>query len=563
MTFLHKLAQRLARLKVTLIIGLLAALACERPVTAVLNAALRVASVFVSPPAASLPVGRAVQLTATPRDSTGAPLTGRALTWLSTNLNVAAVDGSGLVTAQAPGATTIAAVSEGVTGTAALTVTNIPVASVTVTPATGSIAPGQMWQLTATPKDANGTALTGRVVTWVSSATAIATVSVSGLVTGVAAGSTTITATSEGQSGTAAVTVSVVPVATVTVTPGTASIPLGQTWQLTATPKDANGTTLTGRVITWASNATGVATVSALGLVTSVAVGSATITATSEGVNGSAVVTVTVPAPGGVVFQSNWTAGLGNGNGAIGDGGLWGGLANAGSSVLSVVAGGPSGYANALRVQQQGPSGTGGWGYVQYNGLPPATDFYVRFYMRNDDTSPAEDHIVAATFTPVPPVEMFYMSKRGGATSWSVTLMSWALSGPCGPYDYPVAEWELNGQLARGRWYRFEYYVHFVTPGVPGGTAQMQYHPRIYDDANVLLYQDADFRQRDYGTATYQGSSTWTLDQFWATGHSRCVDVSRAGGFSMGNNGQAGAVNTGLYWYYAGVQIRTDHWAGP
>src|SRR5207244_424093 len=217
------------RLKVTLIIGLLAALACERPVTAVLNAALRVASVFVSPPAASLPVGRAVQLTATPRDSTGAPLTGRALTWLSTNLNVAAVDGSGLVTAQAPGATTIAAVSEGVTGTAALTVTNIPVASVTVTPATGSIAPGQMWQLTATPKE-------------------------------------------------------------------------------------ANGTTLTGRVITWASNATGVATVSALGLVTSVAVGSATITATSEGVNGSAVVTVTVPAPGGVVFQSNWTAGLGNGN---------------------------------------------------------------------------------------------------------------------------------------------------------------------------------------------------------------------------------------------------------
>ena len=364
-------------------------------------------------------------------------------------------------------------------------------------------------------------------------------------------------------SGTTAVNPNPAPVATVTVTPGTASIPLGQTWQLTATPKDANGTTLTGRVITWASNATGVATVSALGLVTSVAVGSATITATSEGVNGSAVVTVTVPAPGGVVFQSNWTAGLGNGNGAIGDGGLWGGLANAGSSVLSVVAGGPSGYANALRVQQQGPSGTGGWGYVQYNGLPPATDFYVRFYMRNDDTSPAEDHIVAATFTPVPPVEMFYMSKRGGATSWSVTLMSWALSGPCGPYDYPVAEWELNGQLARGRWYRFEYYVHFVTSGVPGGTAQMQYHPRIYDDANVLLYQDADFRQRDYGTATYQGSSTWTLDQFWATGHSRCVDVSRAGGFSMGNNGQAGAVNTGLYWYYAGVQIRTDRWAGP
>jgi hypothetical protein len=31
----------------------------------------------------------------------------------------------------------------------------------------------------------------------------------------------------------------------------------------------------------------------------------------------------------------------------------------------------------------------------------------------------------------------------------------------------------------------------------------------------------------------------------------------------MGNNGQGGALDTGLYWYYAGVQIRTDHWAGP
>src|SRR5207244_10548694 len=49
MTFLHKLAQRLARLKVALLIGLLATLACERPVTAVLNTALRVASINVSP----------------------------------------------------------------------------------------------------------------------------------------------------------------------------------------------------------------------------------------------------------------------------------------------------------------------------------------------------------------------------------------------------------------------------------------------------------------------------------------------------------------------------------
>src|SRR5438445_8313457 len=311
MTFLHKLAQRLARLKVALLIGLLATLACERPVTAVLNTALRVASINVSPAAASVPVGRAMQLIATPRDSTGAPLTGRALTWLSSNLNVAAVDGGGLVTGQAPGAATIAAVSEGVTGTATLTVTNIPVASVTVTPVTASISPGQMWQLTASPKDANGNPLTGRVVTWASSATAIATVNVSGLVTGVTAGSATITATSEGQSGTAAVTVSVVPVASVTVSPAPASVPVGQTVQLTATPRDANNNPLLGRVVTWVSSNTLVATVNGSGLVIGVATGSATITATSEGVTGTAVITVTVtapppPPPGGTLLQEGF-----------------------------------------------------------------------------------------------------------------------------------------------------------------------------------------------------------------------------------------------------------------
>jgi acid phosphatase len=112
------------------------------------------------------------------------------------------------VTANAAGSATITATSEGKTGTSAITVTPVPVASVTVTPATASVATGGTVQLTATPKDANGNPLTGRVITWQSSNSAIASVNGSGLVTGVAAGGpVTITATSEGQSGTSAVTV--------------------------------------------------------------------------------------------------------------------------------------------------------------------------------------------------------------------------------------------------------------------------------------------------------------------------------------------------------------------
>ncbi len=92
---------------------------------------------------------------------------------------------------------------------------------------------------------------------------------------------------------TAPVTISAVPVATVTVSPGSASLSVGGSQQLGATAKDANGNTLTGRSISWSSNASGVASVNGSGLVTGVAAGTATITATSEGKSGTAAITVT------------------------------------------------------------------------------------------------------------------------------------------------------------------------------------------------------------------------------------------------------------------------------
>ena len=110
--------------------------------------------------------------------------------------------------------------------------------------------------------------------------------------TAVGAGAVTITATSEGQSGSAAVTVTLAPVASVSVTPASQSMGVGETRQLTATLRDAAGNVLTGRVIAWSSNTSSVATVSASGLVTAQGVGTATITATSEGQSGTATVTV-------------------------------------------------------------------------------------------------------------------------------------------------------------------------------------------------------------------------------------------------------------------------------
>ena len=276
-----------------------------------------VASVTVAPASPSIGVGNTVQLTATLKDSAGNTLSGRPVSWSSGSASVASVNSSGLVTGVAAGSATITATSGTVSGSATVTVTTTPapVASVTVTPGTPSIGVGNTVQLTATLKDSAGNTLSGRPVSWASGSASVASVNSSGLVTGVAAGSATITATSGSVSGTATVTVTgPAPVATVTVTPGTPSIGVAKTVQLTATLKDSAGNTLTGRTVTWASGSTLIATVNSSGLVTGVAVGSATITATSGTVSGSTTVTVTPPASVASVTVTPATPSIGVGN---------------------------------------------------------------------------------------------------------------------------------------------------------------------------------------------------------------------------------------------------------
>src|SRR5437764_295607 len=279
-----------------------------------------VAALNVAPAAATIAVGATIQLVATTIDSAGNVLTGRSVNWASGNSGAASVDGNGLVTGMGAGAATITATSEGKSGTASVTVSSIPVASVTVSPASASLTVGQTAQFSATARDANGNALAGRPVTWTSSEGARASGGASGRATGVAAGGpVTMTATSEGQSGAATVTVANAPVASVTVAPATASVATGQTVQLSATPTDGNGNPLTGRVITWASSDNTIASVNGSGLVTGVAAGGpVTITATSEGKSGTASITVRTASsgplpvfPGAMGFGTTTAAGRG------------------------------------------------------------------------------------------------------------------------------------------------------------------------------------------------------------------------------------------------------------
>lgn len=253
------------------------------------------AQLTVTPPGATLMLAETVQLQAVLRDPDGQVLSGRPVTWTSTDVSVAQVSSTGLVTARGLGVTVVVATSEGLSASAGITVVRAPVATLTVAPTSLSLTVGEAGQIVATPRDAQGAVVPDVPITWTSSQPNVATVSSTGEVRALAAGSATVTASGAGKSASVAVTVARAPVATVTVDPTTLALRVGATGQLTASARSADGATVGGATISWSSSAPAVATVSATGVVTALTAGTATITATSEGKSAGATVTVSPP----------------------------------------------------------------------------------------------------------------------------------------------------------------------------------------------------------------------------------------------------------------------------
>jgi alpha-tubulin suppressor-like RCC1 family protein len=175
------------------------------------------------------------------------------------------------------------------------------VATLQVTAPTTTLAPGQQTQLTVTVRDAEGDVLTGRVVQYTSSATAVVTVSGTGRVTGVAVGNAKVTVTSEGKAADINLSVVTAPVAMVQVVPATVTLDPAGTASLAATVRDAANNVLADREVGWVSSAPGIATVDANGKVTALTGGEATITAASGGKSAVATVTVRAVSPVAVI----------------------------------------------------------------------------------------------------------------------------------------------------------------------------------------------------------------------------------------------------------------------
>lgn len=261
--------------------------------------------VEISPANPSIANGTAINLTVTGiySDHTRQDLTSQA-TWQSSDPAVAAIANAGgsTVTAEskAAGSTTITATVSGVSATTTLTVTNAALVAIDVSPAAPSVAGGTSVQLTATGRYSDGTAqdLTSQV-TWQSSSTGVATVNAAnGLVTAVAAGAATVSATMGVVTGSTTVTVTNAALASILVGPPHSAIANGTSTQLYATGVFTDGSTqdLTA-LVTWSSSVGTVAKVSnvsgSAGLVTALATGAATISATYNGFTGSTTLTVT------------------------------------------------------------------------------------------------------------------------------------------------------------------------------------------------------------------------------------------------------------------------------
>ncbi|HEX6815142.1 MAG TPA: Ig-like domain-containing protein [Gemmatimonadaceae bacterium] len=251
-----------------------------------------VGSVKVTPATDSVAVGNTITLQATVMGPGGQVVSGQRVFWNTGNASVATVTEAGVVTGVAPGTVQIAASAGGSSGIANITVLPPPVASVSVSPPLDTIVLPGTAQLTATVFDAQHNPLTNRTITWSSNMPNVANVDANGLVTGVAAGSATITASSEGQSGTATIVVQPPVAASVQVSPGATTLVVGDSTTLTATVKDSSGAVISGAPVTWSSDNTAAATVSAAGVVKAVGAGGATITAKSGNASGTATILV-------------------------------------------------------------------------------------------------------------------------------------------------------------------------------------------------------------------------------------------------------------------------------
>jgi uncharacterized protein YjdB len=268
----------------------------DQSATAVVTVLDKVAAtVTVEPGSADILVHETVQLTATARDEDGEVLN-KTFAWSSSKNSVASVNDAGLVTGEEEGTAYVIATVDGVRDSARVRVAPRPVADVRVVPEDVTIVLAEEVRLRAILTTDEGEEV-DRPVEWSSSNAAVASVSSSGLVTGLLPGEATITATAEGESGTATVRVELPPLTGIEVRPGSLDLEVDETATLSAVGLQVGGGEQPDLDVTWESADPSIASVDGDGQVKGLSSGTTSVTATFEGFSDAATVTVYEPIP--------------------------------------------------------------------------------------------------------------------------------------------------------------------------------------------------------------------------------------------------------------------------
>ena len=251
-------------------------------------------TIEVTPPSLDLMAGTIAALSAKVTDGAGNVVRDRRVVWASADPGIATVSENGVVTGVSVGRVDVAATAEGKSAIAVVNVTPIPqrVATVRIVPDHLDVFVASGANLVATPYDNKGNPVTGRAVVWTTNNAAVASISQNGQVTGLVPGTAVITAVIDGIAGNAAVTVRLVPVSRVAVSPSSVSVQVGKATTLSARVTDAAGNVLSNRPVSWSSGDTRIATVDQAGVVRGIRRGTVVITATAEGKFGTATIRV-------------------------------------------------------------------------------------------------------------------------------------------------------------------------------------------------------------------------------------------------------------------------------
>jgi uncharacterized protein YjdB len=233
--------------------------AASKPQEQAATTSVAPATVEITPKTLDVQVGEKAKFSAIAKDASGNAIDAKPSVWFAAPFDLAGADDTGEVTFHAPGVVTVGAVIAGKAGYATVNVGNAKISTLEIEPPAYPIVAGSAEKLTAIARTERGDPRTGAVIKWTSEKPTIASVDEAGLVTGVAPGSVTIKATSEGASGTVTVQILRDALRKLSIKPASTEARTGDVIHFSASATDGGGAHLKDPPVRWSISGTGAA----------------------------------------------------------------------------------------------------------------------------------------------------------------------------------------------------------------------------------------------------------------------------------------------------------------